>query len=93
MDPLECDVPELEGDISSRYTHSIISVSSRKRRLAYAFALVKANKEQAILIGKSEHRLLVKSGVGLMNYMDALPTSSLQLTHELVWDHKTPENL
>lgn len=30
MDLLECDVPELEGDISSRYTHSIVSVSSRK---------------------------------------------------------------
>ncbi|KAF1930696.1 uncharacterized protein M421DRAFT_57553 [Didymella exigua CBS 183.55] len=25
MDILECDVPELEGDISSRYTHSIVS--------------------------------------------------------------------
>lgn len=30
MDLLECDVPELEGDISSRYTHSIVSVSSRE---------------------------------------------------------------
>lgn len=30
MDLLECDVPELEGDMSSRYTHSIVSVSSRK---------------------------------------------------------------
>jgi hypothetical protein len=29
MDILESDVPELEGDISSRYTHSIVSVSSR----------------------------------------------------------------
>ena len=29
MDILECDVPELEGDISSRYTHSIVSMSSR----------------------------------------------------------------
>ncbi|UPX10927.1 uncharacterized protein EKO05_0001560 [Ascochyta rabiei] len=28
MDLLECDVPELEGDMSSRYTHSIVSVSS-----------------------------------------------------------------
>lgn len=31
MDILECDVPELEGDISSRYTHSIVSVSSRTK--------------------------------------------------------------
>lgn len=30
MDLLECDVPELEGDVSSRYTHSIVSVSSRE---------------------------------------------------------------
>lgn len=30
MDVFEYDVPELEGDISSRYTHSIISASSRK---------------------------------------------------------------
>lgn len=29
MDILEFDVPELEGDISSRYTHSIVSMSSR----------------------------------------------------------------
>lgn len=29
MNILECDVPELEGDISSRYTHSIVSMSSR----------------------------------------------------------------
>ena len=29
MDLLECDVPELEGDMSSRYTHSIVSMSSR----------------------------------------------------------------
>jgi hypothetical protein len=29
MDLLECDVPELEGDMSSRYTHSIVSISSR----------------------------------------------------------------
>ncbi|KAH6615199.1 hypothetical protein C7974DRAFT_60706 [Boeremia exigua] len=29
MDLSECDVPELEGDISSRYTHSIVSISSR----------------------------------------------------------------
>lgn len=29
MDISECDVPELEGDISSRYTHSIVSISSR----------------------------------------------------------------
>ncbi|KAF9695970.1 hypothetical protein EKO04_005963 [Ascochyta lentis] len=28
MDMLECDVPELEGDMSSRYTHSIVSASS-----------------------------------------------------------------
>ena len=32
MDLLECDVPELEGDMSSRYTHSITSVSSRKSK-------------------------------------------------------------
>lgn len=30
MDLFECDVPELEGDLSSRYTHSIVSVSSRE---------------------------------------------------------------
>src|SRR5690242_9922361 len=30
MDLSECDVPELEGDLSSRYTHSIVSVSSRE---------------------------------------------------------------
>lgn len=30
MDLLEYDVPELEGDISSRYTHSIVSLSSRR---------------------------------------------------------------
>lgn len=29
MDLFECDVPELEGDISSRYTHSIVSIASR----------------------------------------------------------------
>ncbi|KAF2632054.1 hypothetical protein BU25DRAFT_383614 [Macroventuria anomochaeta] len=33
MDLLECDVPELEGDISSRYTHSIVSTSSRTRTM------------------------------------------------------------
>jgi hypothetical protein len=32
MDLLECDVPELEGDMSSRYTHSITSVSSRESK-------------------------------------------------------------
>ncbi|KAJ8114512.1 hypothetical protein OPT61_g3627 [Boeremia exigua] len=32
MDLFECDVPELEGDISSRYTHSILSVSSRDQQ-------------------------------------------------------------
>lgn len=34
MDLSECDVPELEGDISSRYTHSIVSISSRTLNLA-----------------------------------------------------------
>lgn len=29
MDISDCDVPELEGDISSRYTQSIVSISSR----------------------------------------------------------------
>jgi hypothetical protein len=29
MDLSECDVPELEGDMSSRYTQSIVSISSR----------------------------------------------------------------
>jgi hypothetical protein len=53
MDILECDVPELEGDISSRYTHSIISVSSRTQ-----FHLVASPSKltciQATTIGKSE---------------------------------------
>lgn len=35
MDLFEYDVPELEGDLSSRYTHSIVSVSSREWRRIY----------------------------------------------------------
>lgn len=34
MDLLEYDVPELEGDVSSRYTQSIVSIASRMLKMS-----------------------------------------------------------
>lgn len=53
MDILECDVPELEGDVSSRYTHSIVSVSSRTP-LHLVTSCFKLTCIQATTIGKSK---------------------------------------